>query len=165
MQEVLLKYGHSSPSNPQLSRHKQQEINYGSKNQFSPTADNIPPVGNAIILQVQGIVGAFLYYGHTVNNKLPVALSAAATEDTKASVHMLLDYVATFPNNSITYRAREMILAAKSDAGYLNKFKARSRAGAHIFLSEDEPVTRLNGTVLTMAQIIKFLCPQRPKPN
>ena len=41
-----------------------------------------------------------------------------------------------------------MILAAHADAGFLNESKARSREGAHIFLSENEPKPKLNGPVL-----------------
>ena len=48
-----------------------------------------------------------------------------------------------------------MILAAHADAGFLNESKSRSRAGAHIFLSENEPKPKLNGPFLTIAQIIK----------
>ena len=48
-----------------------------------------------------------------------------------------------------------MILAAHVDTGFLNESKARSRAGAHIFLSENESKPKLNGPVLTIAQIIK----------
>ena len=48
-----------------------------------------------------------------------------------------------------------MVLSAHSDAAYLNVSKARSRAGAHIILSEDVPVPKYNGPVITIAQIIK----------
>ena len=48
-----------------------------------------------------------------------------------------------------------MILAVHADAGFLNESRARSRAGAHIFLSENEPKSKLNGPILTIAQIIK----------
>ena len=48
-----------------------------------------------------------------------------------------------------------MALAVHADAGFLNESRARSRAGAHIFLSENEPKPKLNGPVLTIAQIIK----------
>ena len=48
-----------------------------------------------------------------------------------------------------------MILSAHSDAAYLNVPCARSRASAHIMLSENTPVPSLNGPVLTIAQIIK----------
>ena len=50
-----------------------------------------------------------------------------------------------------------MQLAAHSDSGYLNETKGRSRAGAHIFCSEDIPIPTFNGPILTIAQISKFV--------
>ena len=50
-----------------------------------------------------------------------------------------------------------MRLTDHSDAAYLNDYKARSRYGAHILLSEEEPKSRYNGPILTIAQIIKFV--------
>ena len=38
-----------------------------------------------------------------------------------------------------------------------NESKARSRAGAHIFLSENYPTPKWNGPILTISQIIKFV--------
>ena len=49
-----------------------------------------------------------------------------------------------------------MVLCAHSDAGFHNESKGRSRAGAHIFLSENESMPRWNGHVLTLTKIIKF---------
>ena len=49
-----------------------------------------------------------------------------------------------------------MILAAHSNTGLNNESKGRNRAGAHIFLSENEPEPKWNGPVLTIAHIIKF---------
>ena len=80
---------------------------------------------------------------------------AAATEDTAAAIEQLLDYVTTYPNDAILFRKIDMILTAHADAGFLNESRARSIAGAHIFLSENEPKPKLNGPVLTIAQIIK----------
>ena len=83
---------------------------------------------------MQKIVDAVLYYGRAINNKLMVALSTivyqqeAAIEDTSAAVEQLLDYVVTYPHDGITYRASDMILAAHSDASYLNERLSRSRA-------------------------------------
>ena len=48
-----------------------------------------------------------------------------------------------------------MILAAHADVVFLNESRARSRVGAHIFLSENEPKPKLNGPILTIAKIIK----------
>ncbi len=50
-----------------------------------------------------------------------------------------------------------MILAAHSDASYLTETGSRSRAGAHIFLSEDDPIPRDNGPVLSISQILKYV--------
>ena len=50
---------------------------------------------------------------------------------------MLLDYVATHPNDGITFCESDMCLATDSDARYLDENSDKSHAGAHIFLSED----------------------------
>ncbi len=73
------------------------------------------------------------------------------------AVHLLLDYVATYPNDGIIYRASNMILCTHSDAGFLNELQSRIRVGPHIFLLEDVPYPRFNGAVLSIAQIIKFV--------
>ena len=76
---------------------------------------------------------------------------------TTIRVNHLLDYVATYPNDSIVYRASNMILCAHADAGFLNETNSRSRVGAHISLSEDDPFPQFNGAILAIAQIIKFV--------
>eukprot|EP00804_Cyclotella_cryptica_P003893 CCRYP_015764-RA/>CCRYP_015764-RA protein AED:0.48 eAED:0.48 QI:0/-1/0/1/-1/1/1/0/160 len=50
-----------------------------------------------------------------------------------------------------------MILAAHSDASYLTEAGSRSRAGAHIFLSENDPIPRHNMPILMISQIIKYV--------
>ena len=48
-----------------------------------------------------------------------------------------------------------MILAAHADAGFLNESRYISRAGTHIFLSENDPKLKINGPVLKISKIIK----------
>ena len=48
-----------------------------------------------------------------------------------------------------------MVLAAHSDASYLSESKARSRAGGHFFMSNDDAIPANNGAILTVSQIIK----------
>ena len=50
-----------------------------------------------------------------------------------------------------------MVLCAHLDAGFLSETNSRSCAGAHIFLSENEPFPRFNDAILSIAQIIKFV--------
>jgi hypothetical protein len=98
-----------------------------------------------------------------VDNKFLVALSAIATHQsyttvaTEQAVHLLLNYVATYPLDSIIYQSSDMILCAHANAGFLNKTNSRSRTGAHIYFSENDPVPRFNSAVLSIAQIIKFV--------
>jgi hypothetical protein len=161
--KLLLKYGHQKPSKPQQSPHKHRDIVYGAKQQLIPDDDTSPPLTAAGIKRIQGIVGSLLYYARAVDNKLLVALSAIssqqakATENTAQAANQLLDYVATYPSDGVTYRASAMILAAHSDASFLTEPGSRSRAGAYIFLSEDDPIPRFNGPILTCATIIKFV--------
>ena len=68
-----------------------------------------------------------------------------------------LDYVASQEDAVLTYRASDMVLAAHSDAGYLNETNARSRAGGHIFLSSNTQYPQNNGAILNVAQIIKHV--------
>jgi hypothetical protein len=92
-----------------------------------------------------------------------VALSAitaqqsCATVATKQAVQLLLDYVTTYPSDGIICQASDMVLCANLDAGFLNETNSCSCAGAHIYLSENEPFLRFNGAVLSTAQIIKFI--------
>ena len=67
----------------------------------------------------------------------------------------ILDYVSTQDKAMLAYTARDMLLAAHSDAGYLNDTNARSRAGGHFFLSNNAENPANNGAILTIAQIIK----------
>ena len=80
-------------------------------------------------------MGTFLFFGQAVNPTLLCPISAIAsqsahlTEDTMKHTQQLLDYLATQEEAVLTYNSSEMILAAHSDASYLNEEEARSRAG------------------------------------
>jgi hypothetical protein len=162
---LLVKFDHPQPLKPQLSPHKHRAIQYGAKVQKAMEEDTGAPLNVGGVKHVQGIVGALLllYYARAVDNKLLVALNAIGTQQAKATeatdeaVSQLLDYVATYPNDGTIYRSSNMVLAAHSDAGFNNESKGRSRAGSHIFLSENDPEPKWNGPVLTVAKIIKFV--------
>ena len=168
---LILKFGHKSPTKPQLSPHRYRDIVYGSKHQLAAEEDTSPKLTNAGIKRVQTIVGALLYYARLVNNKLLVGISAigtqqaAVTEQTVASIDQLLDHVATYPNYGITYWASDMVLSTHSGAVFNNKSKAQSRTGGHIFLSEHTTTPKWNGTVLIISHIIKFVISSAAKDD
>ena len=129
---------------------------------MKPT-DTSPLLNEKVIKRIQGIVGALLYVVRAANNKVLAALSAigaqqaAATEDTAAAIEQLLDYVATRRIPMMAYFSEKVIRYWRHTQmqDFFNESRARIRAGAHIFLSENEPEPKLNGPVLTIAQIIK----------
>jgi hypothetical protein len=90
-----------------------------------------------------------------------VALSLLAAEQCNPTKRIMekckqfLDYAATQEDAVITYRKSDMVLAIHSDASYLSEPRARSRAGGHFFLSENDQDPRDNGSVHTVAKIIK----------
>jgi hypothetical protein len=53
-----------------------------------------------------------------------------------------LDYVASQDEAVFTYKASNMVLAIHSDASYLSKPKARSRAGGHMFMASNDEIPK-----------------------
>jgi len=158
--EALVRFGHI------LRRlnhqpHKHVLPVYGRTVQYAKELDTSPKVGEAEKKFIQQVTGTFLYYARAVDPTMLVALSAIAadqadpTETTLEKAKYFLDYVATHPDAVLTYKKSQMILALHSDASYLTEPKARSRAGGHFYMSNDEEVPPNNGAILNVAQIIK----------
>ena len=127
--------------------------------------DTSPKLDSKGSTQVQAINGALLDYARAVavDNKLLMILSAIAAqqaapkENTLAEINKLLNYVAMYSADGVTYQASNMILAAHSDASFLSIPNACSRAGVHIFVSKDDPIPRPNEPILSIAQVIKLV--------
>ena len=150
IEEILIKFGHSNPKKPQSTPYKYQKINYGAKQQLTPADYTSPELNEKGIRRVQDIVGALLYYDHAVEKKLLFGIraigyqQAAATESTAEDIDHLLDCCSVYPNDGNVFCASDMELAAHYDLGFNNEYKARSQAGAHIFLSKNDQVPRWN---------------------
>ena len=101
--------GHSPPAKPRLSPHKHHKITYDAKEQHTHVALPSPKLDPKGVKHVQEIVGALLFYGRAVDNKLLVAINAigiqqaTAMEATNEAVATLLDYLATYPNDGTLY--------------------------------------------------------------
>ncbi len=110
IENLLIRFKHPRPIKPRLSPYKCLPISYGVKAQLTPEADASKLLDKHCKRHIQEIVGSLLYYAQAVDNKLLVALSAIATCQsyatvaTEQAVHLLLDYVATYPADGIVYR-------------------------------------------------------------
>jgi hypothetical protein len=109
IKNLLIKVKHSRPTKPRLSPRKCLPIPYGAKAQLVPDSNTSELLGKHCKHHIQEIVSLLLYYSWAVNNKLLVALSAIAAQQscatiaTEQAVHLLLDYVATYPSDGIIY--------------------------------------------------------------
>ena len=96
--DIRNKYQHMNPKKPQYSPHKHRLIDCGATQQLVKPTDTSQPLNEKGIKIIQGIVGALLYVGRAINNKLLVVLNAigaqqaAATGHTAAEIEQLLDY-------------------------------------------------------------------------
>ena len=73
------------PKKKQYSPHKHRPINYGATQQLVQPTDSSPSLNEKGIKINQGIVGALLYVGVAVNNKLLVALSEIGSQQAAAT--------------------------------------------------------------------------------
>ena len=160
LEKALRQFDNIIPTKRHDSPHPHVPPKYGEKQQFAEY-DTSPAVGKDKQKHIQTVSGKFLWYGRAVNNTLLTPLSELAaqqakpTEQTMRNTKQFLDYCATQDPAVITYRKSDMILAAHSNAGYLNASNACSRAGGHHFLSENETFTPNNGAIHNVAEIIK----------
>ena len=96
--ELRNKYGNLTQKKPQYSPHKHRPIYYGATQKLVQPTDDSPPLNDKGIKRAQGMLGALIYIGRSVNNKLLVALRAiwvqqeAATEETKYAIEQLLAF-------------------------------------------------------------------------
>ena len=168
LQKALRQFDNLVPTQHQDSPYPFTKPKYGAKQQFAEY-DISTPSGKEDQKYVQQVTGKFNWYARGVDGTMLVPISALAAQQAKPMqstmkrVQHFLDYAATQEPAVRTYRASDMVLAIHSDARYLNKEGARSRAGGHHFLSENAPNPSNNGAIYNEASIMKSVT--QPKPR
>jgi len=137
---------------------------YGAKAQSPLPQDNSRKLTEKEIKQVQKVVGSILYYARAVDMTVLMSLSSIASEQTKGTertlekAYQVLNYLASHPDAVVRFRASNMVLNIYSDASYLSKPKAHSRACGHFFMGSipsDEKPIQLNGAFHTLCSILR----------
>ena len=160
LQKALRQFDNVIPTKRHDSPYPHIEPTYGAKQQFAKY-DDFPLVGPEEQKHLQKVNGKILWYGRAVDSTILTALTALASQQAKPNmetmkrIKQLLDYCATQDPAILTYHKSNMILAIHSNASYLSKDKAQSRAGGHHYLSEDVTFSPNNGTIHNVAKIIK----------
>ena len=168
IQESLHKFQHPSPSRPQDAPHAWNQYVYGAAVQYAYQPDTSPLLPPKSINLVQQIIGTLIYYAIVVDPTMIVAISAIASQQSKATqttrdaTVWLLNYSVSHPNATIRYSASEMVLDLYSDASYLSEPGACSHVGGNHFLGNKStdptkpPLTDspLNGPIYNVSKIL-----------
>jgi hypothetical protein len=82
------------------------------------------------------------------------------TTNTMEKAKQVLDYLATYPDATIHFQALDMIMHVHSDASFLSRSNARSRACGHFFMGwspKDGDPIHLNSAFFTLCAIPHFV--------
>ena len=80
---------------------------------------------------------------------------SAPTQTKLNKFKRLLDYVATYPDATIRYKASKMVLQVDTDAAYLVLLKAQSHCAGHYYLTNDDITNPPpNGPIFTLCKTI-----------
>jgi hypothetical protein len=157
---ILSKFQHDAPKDPQHTPSRYGTPVYGAKTQYA-TKDETPPLTAHQCLTIQKVTGSVLYYARTVDPTVLMPLNDIATEKTKvtektqAATNQLLDYLATHPDATIRYNSSHMILHIHSDASYL-KFQTPEAVSKVCSSWETNPPSKIGSTdPYNVASVIK----------
>jgi hypothetical protein len=133
---------------------------YGSHTPQQATTDTTARLTAAEVLELQQVVGVFLYYTRAVDlTMLTTVCELAATipnatQLDRARMERFLEYAAAHPDHELVLAACDMILYTQSDAGHLSRVGARSVAGGLHYLSNINQPLMVNGGVAAISKII-----------
>jgi hypothetical protein len=159
--EALTRFQYQAPSKPQHQPYPHVKPNNGANALYTEDMDTSASLPKEDKKFIQEVIGTFLYYAQCVNSTMLAALGSIATQQTNPTENTMkkerhfLDYASTHPDAIITYHVSDMVLVGHSDALYLSKSKARSRASGHFFMSNNSAKPPNNGAIITIAHIIK----------
>jgi hypothetical protein len=162
---ALHKYQHPAPSRPEHAPHTWNPPIYGAKTQFVNEIATRPALSNKDVNKLQQCTGTLLYYARAVDPTLIMPINVLASEQSNATevtadkVIKLLNYCNTHPETKIRYHASDMILHIDSDASYLSKNEAKSRAGGFFYMGNNNKNDKnlTNGEILIISKVLKHV--------
>ena len=135
--------------------------NYGKHQQEVPLDEPSVPLTAAETLELQEIVGVFLFYARAVDPTMLTAINKIASRQAKPTslikkeVERFLQYANKWPDATMRIRASNMKLVCHSDGSYLSESEARSRAGGILFLGDCKDNEAPNAPICFLSVIIK----------
>ena len=170
LKKALRQFDNVIPTKRHQSQYPHVKPNYGAKQQFINMTNWILSTMRRRN-KFRNLLGNSYGYARGVDGTLLTPLSAIAKKQSKPTVntmtrsHQIMDCVATQESAVLTYRKIDMVLKVHSNASYLDKEEARSRAGGHHLLSENVPLPPTMTPFTTFPKSSKELCHLHLKPN
>ncbi len=156
--EALVQFRHKAPQTPQHQPYLHVKPTYGATRQYAEAHDTSDPLSKEETTYIQENIPLL----RKMCGRLDATSTGNACHTTgkpnkkyNEKIKQFLDFAATYPDAVVTYHASNMVLAGHSNASYLSKSNARSRAGGHLFMSKNMETPPNNGAVFTILQIIK----------
>ena len=118
------------------------------------------PLTPAEKLELQEIVGVFLFYARAVDPTMYTAINkigskqAKPTSLIKKEIERFFQYASKWPDATMRIRASNMKLVCHSDGSYLSESEARSRAGGILFLGDCADNAAPNAPICFISVII-----------
>ena len=140
--KALYRLQHTKRKRPQYALHRWSVPAYEKRLQMAPYPGESNLLDKKITKRIQSIVRTILYYARLVYPTMLRAINAILrlqsqpTRDTKEKARMLLDYEATYPNSTLSYKVSNMVLHVDSDAENLTMSEARSCYVGYFYLSD-----------------------------
>jgi hypothetical protein len=142
---ALERFQHTPTHRDEHSPHAWTKPIYGTHPQLTSPVDDTALLPPSALIRIQEITGTL--YARALDYTMLVALGtivsnqSKGTQATAQALTQILNYAAAHPDATVRYTASDMYLHihSDSDASYLSKAKARSRAGGTFFLSSRPP--------------------------
>ena len=126
---AVLLFQHEPPPRPEHAPYKYHNPLYSKLPPVPIPEDTSTPLMQPQITRIQQPIGILLYYARAVDPILLTALNDIASQQTNGVIETaqsntkILNLCATYPNDSIVFRVRDMILHVDSDDSYLSLSK------------------------------------------
>ena len=168
VERALQRLKHPIPTKFQFSPHEHTATKYTTpgERQYTKDDDTSPLLSKTETTWVQNVTGTFLYYGRALDYAILPALNEIGlqqhmpTEIIRKKCNRLMDYLHTYKNAFIRYKASDMQLHIDSDAAYLVLPHSRSRIAGFYHLTNlphDSDRYFRNGGVLVECSRIRHV--------
>ena len=142
MKYKIKKFQHPTPTKPQQLSHHWAAPNYRSAApQLAHPINDSPALNPYESINIEQLVGYFLYYSCTVDQTMLVTLNSISSEQSKITQKIakkmvqLVNYASTHPEEITRYHTSRMIILMNINSSFLSEIGSKIISGGYHYLS------------------------------